>query len=93
MTYADQHTMSRNSDLVARITACAATQELPPGPLFTRGGPREWAARNAIRVTGQPGWPEAWASAVAASIVSPGLDQGVISDGMILSAVQSVLAG
>lgn len=92
MTYADQHAMSRDSDLVARITACAATQELPPGPLFTRGGPREWVSRNAIRVTAKPNWPEAWASAIAASVVNPGLDQGVISDGMILSAVQAVLA-
>ncbi|MCJ0906211.1 hypothetical protein [Rhodococcus sp. ARC_M6] len=92
MTYADQHAMSQNSDIVARITACAATQTLPPVPMFTRGGPREWATRNAIRVAGQPGWPEAWASAIASDVQQPGLDQGVISDGMILSAVQAVLS-
>jgi hypothetical protein len=35
-----------------------------------------------------PGWAEAWESAVAGGIVSPGSDPGVITDGMILAAVQ-----
>ena len=91
MTYADQHAMSQDYDLVNRITACAATQKLPLDPFLMRGGPREWASRNAVRVTGQPGWEAAWASAVAGNVEKPGLNQGVISDGMILSGVQAVL--
>ena len=38
----------------------------------------------------QPGWALAWESALAVGIVDPGRDAGVITDGMILSAVQTL---
>jgi hypothetical protein len=42
-------------------------------------------------VAASPGWSEAWAAAGAADppIEFPGRDAGVITDGMILSAVQA----
>lgn len=36
----------------------------------------------------EPGWGAAWDSAIAAEVENPGADPAVISDGMILTAVQ-----
>lgn len=94
MTYTDQYQMAQDPDLRARIAACAATQTIPTStPWLGRdNGPEGWARRHALAITGQPGWPAAWATALANNIETPGRDLGVISDGMILSAVQAVLA-
>ena len=40
----------------------------------------------------QPGWDDAWDSAIASGIEDPGGNEGVITDGMILSGVQAVIA-
>ena len=41
----------------------------------------------------EPGWGEAWESAIAGGTTDIGNDPGVITDGMILSAVQKHLPG
>jgi hypothetical protein len=84
MTYWDISTMARSTDLTAREQAAAA-QELA-------GDPYQWVQDNALRLAAQPGWAEAWASALAAENPNPGRDPAVITDGMILSAVQALAA-
>jgi len=84
MAYWDIAEMARDDDLTARTVACAA-QELP-------GDPYQWVAENGIRLCGQPGWADAWASAVAAGNENPGRDPAVITDGMVLSGVQALSA-
>jgi hypothetical protein len=46
---------------------------------------------NARRLAIQPGWREAWESALASGVENPGADPAVITDGQILAAVQSLL--
>jgi len=75
--------MSRDPDLVARVQACAA-QEVPGED------PYQWVAVNMLELCASPGWDAAWASALAAGNPSPGRDPAVISDAMILSAVQAL---
>ena len=75
--------MAINPDMIARVEACVA-QELPDDV-------KHWVQQNMLRVCASPGWGEAWASALAnLNITEPGKDPGVITDGMILSAVQYI---
>lgn len=82
MSYWDISEMSRNTSLTNREQAAAA-QEMP-------GDPYEWVKSNALRLAAQPGWADAWAYAVAGGNPDPGRDPAVITDGMILSAVQAI---
>lgn len=50
-----------------------------------------WADAHMWRLAASPGWASAWASAEAGDIPDPGRDEGVITDGQILAAVQAVL--
>jgi hypothetical protein len=75
--------MSADVDLTSRVAASAAQEGRPD--------PRNWAADNMLILAASPGWSEAWASALAGDPPNefPGRDGGVITDGMILSAVQA----
>jgi hypothetical protein len=46
-----------------------------------------------LDVCASPGWDEAWSSALASGGDNPGRDPAVITDGMILSEVQALVAG
>jgi hypothetical protein len=81
MAYWDVAQMSSDPDLQSRIAACAAQEGKP--------NPRDWAYQHALVLCASPGWDAAWASAVAGNVPDPGRDPGVITDGMILSAVQA----
>jgi hypothetical protein len=82
MGYFEISEMSRDVDLGARVQACAA-QEIA-------GDPYQWQAANMLDVCASPGWDAAWSSALASGNPGPGKDPAVISDGMILSAVQAI---
>jgi hypothetical protein len=82
MSYWDIAQMTQNGDLSSRIAAAASQEGI--------GTPQNWAWDHIWELCGSPGWSEAWASAVAGGNESPGKDAGVITDGMILSAVQAV---
>ena len=81
MGYYDIATMSADLDLTSRIAACAAQEGI--------ADPRQWATDNALTLAASPGWADAWASAIAGGNESPGRDDAVITDAMILSAVQA----
>ena len=84
MAYYDIAQMSADIDLSSRVAACAAQEGRPE--------PREWAADNMLTLAASPGWSEAWASATAGGNEQPGRDAGVVTDGMILAAVQAAPA-
>ena len=84
MGYWEISAMARDADLGARVQACAA-QEID-------GDPYQWQAANMLDVVASPGWDEAWSSALAGGNEAPGRDPAVITDGMILSAVQGTIA-
>ena len=83
MTYNTVADMAVDPYLLRRITAAAATEVADMDP-------EEWADAHAWVLASSPGWAEAWDSAEAAGIPLPGQDEGVITDGMILAAVQGV---
>ena len=83
MSYFDIAQMSADYELTSRVVACAAQENEPD--------PRQWASDNMLVLAASPGWGEAWASAVAGGNENPGRDDAVITDGMILSAVQASL--
>ena len=80
--YWDIALMAADSDLTARVQACAS-QEIT-------GDPYTWTAEHILQLAASPGWDAAWSSALAAGNPAPGRDPAVITDGMILSAVQAV---
>ena len=83
MGYFEVSEMSGDPDLTARVRACAAQES-------TRD-PYQWTAANMLEVCSAPGWDAAWTSALAAGVPTPGRDPAVISDAMILSAVQPLI--
>jgi len=85
MAYFDQATLSRDGDFAQRLAACAAV-ELNLGDT----APLDWAFAHQWTVAASPGFADAYASAVAGGVERPGADPSVISDGEILSAVQTL---
>ena len=87
MSYCDVSVMARDGHLRERIAACAAKEGV------TVPQPTQWADDHQWQLDAQPGWGEARAYAREVGVIEVlGRDQGVISDGMILSAVQAVRA-
>ena len=82
MAYWDVAQIASDVDLGQRVTAAAAQEG--------RGDPPGWTAQHVWDYASQPGWGDAWASAVAGGNEAPGRDPAVITDGQILSAVQAI---
>lgn len=81
MTYADITAITQSTSLIDRMTAAAA-QENKPKPYDG------WVRERIWELAVTPGWAEAWGSALASGIIDPGASPTVITDGMILAAVQ-----
>ena len=82
MTYAISNQIANDPDLYARITAAAA-EEGASSPEYTTSSFLRWPVAIADDVVA------AYASALAAGNPSPGGDEAVITDQMILSVVQA----
>jgi hypothetical protein len=86
MAYYDQALLTQDGDFYLRLGACAEVeQDLEPGLV--------WASTHQASIAAAPGFADAYASALASGVPNPGRDPAVISDQMILSAVQAELAG
>ena len=85
MAYYDISLLTQDAQFQQRVAACYATEE-PDGD-----DPGSWAALHAWDMAAQPGFGDAYASALAAEVPNPGADPSVISDAQILSAVQPML--
>ena len=84
MTYRIQAAMAQDRSLHARIAACAAREGI------TDPHPLAWASDHQWRLAAEPGWDDAYAYAIASGVPDPGGSEGVVTDGMILSAVQAI---
>jgi hypothetical protein len=82
--------MQLDLDLRYRITACAA-QELAAVGNKQAATPQYWVDAHLWQLVVSPGWPEAYSYAVSTNVVRPGWDPGVITDAMILAAVQPLV--
>ena len=84
-----QSIMADDPYMRLRVASCAAQEGVTEVGIdpdeWTRQWRRVWAA--------SPGWDLAWESAKAANppVLEPGADVGVITDGQILSQVQSLM--
>lgn len=91
MSYKMIYVMAHDQDLQNRISGCIATQSGYAVPSGIYPSPPAVANHIAWQCAGQPGWGDAYSYAVGTNVVKPGDDEGVITDAMILSAVQAVL--
>lgn len=81
MSYAVVATMAADPDLRRRVVACAFAAEKP--------SPAGWASETRMwQLAVIPTWVTAYADALSAQTPRPGWDETVISDAMILDAVQ-----
>jgi hypothetical protein len=87
MAYYDVFALTQDLDFQSRVAACYATETLET-PDATN--PNAWASEHTWDIASQPGFGDAYASALAGGVPNPGRDPSVISDGQILSAVQTV---
>lgn len=84
MSYRTQAILAQDNKLMTRAIACAATQGIM--------NPDSWVWAHQWVLSSEPGWDAAYSYALNAKNDSPGDDEAVISDGMILSAVQAIMA-
>lgn len=83
MAYQAIVNMATDHDLLYRCVAASAAEGRPD--------PVEWGIENIWHLCASPGWDSAWESAEAGEVENIGRNPGVITDGMILAAVQARL--
>lgn len=82
MTYSTLADLASDPDITRRVTACAAT--------LGEESPSVWVASQAWQLAAQPGWDTAYEAARKNETPFPGRDEAVITDAMILAAVQAL---
>lgn len=85
MSYYDISVMAKDGHLRERIAACAVTEGI------TNPHPTAWADKHQWQLAASPGWGAAYSYAAATGNDNPGQDEAVVTDGMILAAVQAIL--
>lgn len=85
MSYGTQAQLSRDPAIRERLAAAAAKEGV------TDPHPTAWADANQWILAAEPGWDEAYSYAIATDVPNPGADESVITDAMILAAVQKAL--
>jgi len=88
MAFYDVALLRLDTDFLNRVAACYATET----PLGEGVDPTLWATEHAWDMAAQPGFGDAYASALANSVPNPGRDPSVIGDAQILAAVQQIRA-
>lgn len=83
MSYLTQAKLAQDHEIVPRIAACVTVETDVPDPQF-------WVQGRMWQFSALPGWADAWSSALASGVEHPGVDESVITDGDILSGVQSI---
>jgi len=91
-TYGSIAVTADDTALTKRVTACASQEQLG-GRTLDPANPESWTYQHRWQWAAQPGWGAAMASATVSGNPNPGADPAVITDGMILSAVQGLLGG
>lgn len=86
MSYLTITRMVQSGVLTQRCVACAAQEVVGEDPVT-------WVGTHTWLLCAQPGWSQAWESADAAAGAwqDHGANESVITDGMVLSATQSLV--
>lgn len=82
MSYRTQAILAKDADLLERVAACAATQGIV--------NPVTWAYENQWKLSAEPGWDTAYSAAVNSMYKHPGNSEDIITDAMILTAVNRI---
>ena len=85
--YLTQSDIANDRSMQARVTLAAAEQGCADAGIR----PEVWSSDWRFVWASAPGWDDAWESALAGGIPEPGADPAVITDGQILSQVQSMM--
>lgn|SRR5262245_14923581 len=94
MSYLTQSDIAVNYSMRQRVAQCAAGEA---NWIATAAQADQWTAENSREWAASPGWADAWEYALATHSnnpdagYDPGSDEGVITDGMILSAIQPMV--
>jgi hypothetical protein len=84
MSYLTQNDIANNRAMLDRTAQAVAEEALGVDP-------DRWAYENRRTWAAAPGWDDAWDSFLVTNPdADPGIEAGVITDGMILSQVQSM---
>lgn len=84
MSYHAIAIMSQDRGLSDRVAACAAVEG--------EADPEVWVGAHRWQYSARQGWADAYTYALEAKTPAPGIDHAVISDAMILTAVQEIRA-
>jgi hypothetical protein len=87
VSYLSQNEIATNQTMLNRVSQAVAQEEISTDP-------DRWSYENRRTWASAPGWDAAWESAQVShpeSEYDPGEDEGVITDGMILSQVQGMM--
>jgi hypothetical protein len=88
MTYLVQNEIANNQTMLNRVASCAAQEGVPMEADV-------WSWQQRLTWAAAPGWDAAWESARAGHPddpdFDPGADEAVITDAMILAAVQPMV--
>ena len=87
MAYYDLAQLADDDDFKDRVGAAAQSEGLIA---VGSGRVEQWVADHRWTLAGAPGFPDAYASAIENHLPNPGRDPAVISDAMILSAIQAL---
>lgn len=85
----DISSLAADNDFALRTTSAYAVQTLS----IEHEDPPTWQAQHSWDMAAQPGFGDAYASAIANNVQRPGQDPAVITDAQISAAVQSLLVG
>lgn len=91
-TYLAISQIANSKTMTERLNACV-TQEAKAGNVPFVREPLTWVGQNRYLWAASPGWAAAWVYAMASHPepdFDPGKDEAVITDGMILAAVQDL---
>lgn len=87
MSYLSQNEIATNQTMLNRVSQAVAQEEISTDP-------DRWSYENRRTWASAPGWDAAWESAQVSHPepeYDPGEDEGVITDGMILSQIQGMM--
>lgn len=86
MAHWDVASLEADNDFALRCTAAYAVESLSA----SQQDPPTWQAEHSWAMAAQPGFGDAYASALAGGVPRPGQDPAVISDAQITAAVQAI---
>ena len=93
MSYLTEGDIAADTAMQTRVAQAAAGEGLPEDPNTGRPyDPDRWTMEHRRTWAAAPGWSEAWESAETSDPDGDhGANEGVVTDGMILAQIQSML--